>query len=83
VIGLILITHFHLDHFGGIPFFILDAQLVAKRARPLIIAGPPGLNDWFNRLFALQQKLGVTMVYVVTNRALVFLTIREFLFYGG
>jgi len=51
-IDLILITHFHLDHFGGIPFFILDAQLIAKRTRPLIIAGPSGLNEWFNRLFA-------------------------------
>ena len=51
-IDLILITHFHLDHFGGIPFFILDAQLVAKRTRPLTIAGPPGLSDWYNRLFA-------------------------------
>lgn len=39
-IDLILLTHFHLDHFGGVPFFILDAQLVAKRGRPLTIAGP-------------------------------------------
>ena len=30
-INTILITHFHADHFGGIPFFVLDAQLVAKR----------------------------------------------------
>jgi len=51
-IDLILITHFHADHFGGIPFFILDAQLVAKRTRPLVIAGPPGLPDWYARLFA-------------------------------
>jgi ribonuclease BN (tRNA processing enzyme) len=51
-IDLILITHFHLDHFGGIPFLILDAQLVAKRARPLTIAGPPGLFEWYNRLLA-------------------------------
>lgn len=51
-IDLILITHFHLDHFGGVPFFILDAQLVAKRSRPLTIVGPPGLSDWYNRLFA-------------------------------
>jgi ribonuclease BN (tRNA processing enzyme) len=48
-IDLVLITHFHADHFGGIPFFILDAQLVAKRTRPLVIAGPPGLPDWFAR----------------------------------
>lgn len=51
-IGLILITHFHLDHFGGVPFFILDAQLVAKRTQTLTIAGPPGLPDWYSRLFA-------------------------------
>ncbi|MBZ0148102.1 MAG: MBL fold metallo-hydrolase, partial [Pseudorhodoplanes sp.] len=28
----ILVTHFHADHFGGVPFFVLDAQLVAKRS---------------------------------------------------
>jgi ribonuclease BN (tRNA processing enzyme) len=51
-IDLILLTHFHADHFGGVPFFVLDAQLVAKRARPLTIAGPPGLSDWYARAFA-------------------------------
>jgi ribonuclease BN (tRNA processing enzyme) len=51
-IDLILLTHFHLDHFGGVPFFMLDAQLVAKRTRPLTIAGPPGLPDWYDRLFS-------------------------------
>lgn len=42
-IDAVLITHFHGDHFGGIPFFILDAALVAKRSRPLTLIGPPGL----------------------------------------
>lgn len=51
-IELILLTHFHLDHFGGVPFFVLDAQLVAKRTRPLTIAGPPGLPDWYDRILA-------------------------------
>ena len=51
-IGTILVTHFHADHFGGIPFFVLDAQLVAKRKEPLLIAGPPGLRGWYDRLFA-------------------------------
>lgn len=44
-IQLILITHFHADHFGGIPFFILDAQLISKRTQPLTIAGPAGIAE--------------------------------------
>jgi ribonuclease BN (tRNA processing enzyme) len=46
----ILLTHFHADHFGGIPFFILDQQLNLKRTKPLLIAGPPGLPGWFDRV---------------------------------
>lgn len=44
-IELILITHLHGDHFGGLPFFILDAQLHSKRQTPLTIAGPTGTRD--------------------------------------
>ena len=42
-IDAVLISHLHGDHFGGIPFFILDAQLISRREVPLVIAGPPGL----------------------------------------
>jgi ribonuclease BN (tRNA processing enzyme) len=41
----ILITHLHGDHFGGLPFFLLDAQMVSKRTAPLTIVGPPGLEE--------------------------------------
>jgi len=44
-IDVILITHFHADHFGGIPFFVLDARFLTKRTQPLTIIGPPGLPD--------------------------------------
>lgn len=41
----ILVSHLHGDHFGGIPFFILDAQLMSKRTEPLTILGPPGIPE--------------------------------------
>lgn len=41
----VLITHLHGDHFGGLPFFMIDAQLMSRRSSPLTVAGPPGLRD--------------------------------------
>jgi ribonuclease BN (tRNA processing enzyme) len=42
-INLVLITHFHGDHFAGLPFLLLDAQFT-RRTRPLVIAGPGGIE---------------------------------------
>jgi len=42
-IDLVLITHFHGDHFAGLPFLLLDAQF-SRRTRPLVIAGPEGIE---------------------------------------
>jgi len=43
-IDTVLVSHLHGDHFGGLPFFILDAQLISRRTKPLVIAGPPGIE---------------------------------------
>lgn len=48
-IAAIFITHLHGDHFGGLPFFMLDAQLYSRRSEPLTIVGPPGLKARFRR----------------------------------
>src|SRR6266571_4630932 len=40
-ISAVAITHLHGDHFGGLPFLILDGQF-SRRTAPLLIAGPPG-----------------------------------------
>jgi ribonuclease BN (tRNA processing enzyme) len=66
-IDAILLTHLHGDHFGGIPFLILEAQLISKRTRPLVIAGPPGLEKrihdameiFFPGSAAIQQKFSI------------------------
>ena len=52
-IDLILITHFHGDHFAGLPFLLLDAQF-NRRARPLVIAGPQGIET---KLASLMEAL--------------------------
>jgi ribonuclease BN (tRNA processing enzyme) len=39
----IFISHLHGDHFGGLPFFILEAQFYSRRTEPLTVVGPPGL----------------------------------------
>ena len=43
-IGTVFVSHLHGDHFGGLPFLILDGQF-SRRTSPLTIAGPPGTAD--------------------------------------
>ncbi|HZD92439.1 MAG TPA: MBL fold metallo-hydrolase, partial [Pseudolabrys sp.] len=38
----IILSHLHGDHFGGLPFLLLDSQFLSRREAPLLIAGPPG-----------------------------------------
>lgn len=46
-IDTVIISHLHGDHFGGIPFLILEAKFVSCRKRPLTVIGP----------FDLQQRV--------------------------
>jgi ribonuclease BN (tRNA processing enzyme) len=41
-IDAIVLSHLHGDHYGGLPFFMLDAQFLSQRERALLVAGPPG-----------------------------------------
>ena len=43
-IGVVFISHLHGDHFGGLPFLILDGQF-SHRENPLRIVGPPGTDE--------------------------------------
>jgi ribonuclease BN (tRNA processing enzyme) len=42
-VGAVAVTHLHGDHFGGLPFLILDGQF-SHRTTPLRVAGPPGIR---------------------------------------
>lgn len=65
----VIVSHLHGDHFGGLPFLILDGQF-SKRTRPLTIAGPPGIEErtrqaqevFFPGSSKVQQRFDVTFL---------------------
>jgi ribonuclease BN (tRNA processing enzyme) len=49
-VGWIALSHLHGDHFGGLPWLILDGQF-APRAKALTVIGPAGTEDRVQRTF--------------------------------
>lgn len=60
-IDAVVISHLHGDHFGGLPFLLLDCQFVARRTKPLTMIGPPGLrkrlDDALEALFSVTKAM--------------------------
>ena len=46
----VFFTHFHGDHTAGWPFLLLHAAFVARRTRPLVVFGAPGLRGQMEAL---------------------------------
>jgi len=53
-IDTIFISHYHGDHFGGVPFVVLDRFVLQQGGKPLTIVSPPGGKE---RLYQLLNGL--------------------------
>ena len=47
-VAAVVLSHLHGDHFGGLPFLVLDGQFT-RRTSPLVVAGPPGVRERVER----------------------------------
>jgi ribonuclease Z len=62
-IGSVFISHFHADHFFGLPFLLLDAKY-GGRTQELTIIGPPGIERVTKNLL----DLGYPGLFIDTER---------------
>lgn len=68
----VFVSHLHGDHFGGLPFMLLDAQFYSRRRDPLTLVGPPGFRDrlaqamelFFPGSSAVERKFGTEIVEI-------------------
>lgn len=67
-ISAVFVSHLHGDHFGGLPFLILDGQF-SRRTAPLAVVGPPGterrlaeaMECFFPGSSTVRRRFGVTV----------------------
>jgi ribonuclease BN (tRNA processing enzyme) len=68
-IEVIFITHFHGDHFVGLPFLLLEYVYMTERTKDLYIVGPPGceamLEDFAQRVYPnIIKEAGYRRIYI-------------------
>jgi len=54
LLDFVVVSHLHGDHFGGLPLLLLEYRYERPRERPLLILGPPGVEE---RLWTLYRAL--------------------------
>ena len=55
-VDFVLLSHLHGDHFGGLPFMIMEYMYETPRSRELLIAGPEGTEQRVTDLFRAMYK---------------------------
>ncbi len=68
----VFVSHFHADHFFGLPFLLLDAKF-SGRTRDLTIVGPPGIEARTRNLL----QLGYPNLAANTNYALRYVEVAD------
>lgn len=68
-IGAVVVSHLHGDHFGGIPYLLLEGKYLSRRRQPLTLVGPAALQQRveaaLNALYpgVLEGGLGFSVTY--------------------
>jgi ribonuclease BN (tRNA processing enzyme) len=73
----VILSHLHGDHFGGLVFLLIDEQLLQRRTRPLLIAGPPttrarleaALEVFFPKAASNRWRFPLTIMEIEPGRA--------------
>jgi len=74
----VFVSHLHGDHFGGLPFMMLDAQFYSRRSVPLTLVGPRGFRERLTQAMELffpgssvvQRKFSTDIIEIEAGQAI-------------
>ncbi len=82
-VDVILITHLHGDHFGGLPFMLCEIIALKNRAKPLTIIGPENIRqkteqslECFYSEMKITKEVPIHFITYVAGETLAFETLR-------
>lgn len=70
----IIITHFHGDHYGGLPFLMLSNHIEYQRTTPLTIIGPSGIRE---KAYQLQEALYPGTSHIIDSLGVSFVEYQD------